>query len=79
MAAHVIYTRPLQDDEIRMHLEKRETIVFKGLGREWQDIERQVERLGFGDLYIVSQRGSRNGDTRVSLLEAQALTRSEEH
>ncbi len=70
MAAPVIYTRPLEDEKMRTLLEKRETIVFKGLGREWQRIERQVERLGFGELYIVSQRGSRDGDTRVSLLKA---------
>jgi len=69
MAAHVIYTRPLEDEELRKHLEKQDTIVFKGLAREWQQIERQVERLGFGELYVVSQRGPRNGDTRVSLLK----------
>ncbi len=70
MVAQLIYTRPLEDDEMRTLLEKRETIVFRGLGREWQQIERQVERLGFGESYIVSQRGSRDGDTRVSLLKA---------
>ncbi len=72
MAAHVIYTRPLEDEELRAHLERRETIVFKGLGREWQHIERQVERLGFGEVYIVSQRGLRNVDTRVGLLNLNA-------
>ncbi len=72
MAAHVIYTRPLVDEEMRAHLERRDSLVFKGLGGEWQHIERQVERLGFGESYIVSQRGSRNVDTRVSLLRAEA-------
>jgi hypothetical protein len=29
-------------------------VVFSGREIRWQEIERQVERLGFGDLYIVS-------------------------
>ncbi len=69
MAAPVTYTRSLQDQELRKHLENGETVIFKGLGREWQRIERQVERLGFGDLFVVSQRGSLDGDTRITLLK----------
>ena len=68
MGARVIYTSRLGDDEMRAHLEKEDILLFKGLGGEWQLIERQVERLGFGEAYVVSQRGSRDGDTRVSLL-----------
>jgi hypothetical protein len=68
MAAHIICTSQLGDDELRAHLERRDTLLFRGLGREWQQIEKQVERLGFGDLYVVSQRGSRTGDTKVGLL-----------
>ncbi len=70
MAAHAMYTRPLEDEEMRKHLENGETIVFKGLAREWQHIERQVERLGFGELYVVSQRGSSSGDTKVTLFKS---------
>ncbi len=70
MAAKVIYTSRLADDELRTHLENRDNLLFKGLGREWQQIERQVERLGFGELYVVSQRGLPSGDTRVSLMRA---------
>ena len=68
MPAKVIYTRLLEDEELRAHLEQRDLLVFKGLGRAWQDIERQVERLSFGDEYIVSQTGSKTGDTKVSPL-----------
>ena len=70
MAAKVIYTSRLEDHELRTHLENQDTVLFKGLGGEGQEIERQVERLGFGELYVVSQRGSREGDTKVSLLRA---------
>lgn len=71
MPAHVIiYTGLIPDEQMRAHLEKQETLIFKGLTREWQDIERQVERLGFGDLFVVSQRASNGGSTKVS---AEAL------
>jgi len=70
MSPQVIYTKLLQDDEMRAHLERNDTLLFKGLAREWQRIERQVERLGFGELYIVSQRGTPHGNTKVSRLRA---------
>jgi hypothetical protein len=50
-----VYTRLLSDEELRPHLERGDGIAFKGLGREWEEIERQVERLGFGDTYVVSR------------------------
>jgi hypothetical protein len=55
-----VYTRLLNDAELRPHLERGDAIAFKGMGREWEQIERQVERLGFGDAYAVS-RSSRAG------------------
>jgi len=55
-----VYTRLLNDEELRPHLERGDVVAFKGLGREWEEIERQVERLGFGDAYAVS-RSSRAG------------------
>jgi len=65
VGAKLIYTRLLGDQEMRGHLENRDTLLFEGLPREWQQIERQVERLGFGDRYVVSQRVSRQGFTQV--------------
>ena len=65
------YDRPLSDDELRSHLERGDTVLFKGTPKAWQDIERQVERLGFGDDYAVSRtRGAaREQDvTRVTPL-----------
>ena len=50
-----VYTRLLNDEELRSHLERGDVIAFEGLGREWEAIERQVERLGFGDAYAVSR------------------------
>ncbi len=54
------------DDQMHPHLENRDTLLFKGLGREWQQIEKQIERLGFGDAYLVSQVGSRSSSAKVS-------------
>jgi hypothetical protein len=50
-----VYTRLLSDEELRPHLERGDVVVFEGLGCEWEEIERQVERLGFGDAYAVSR------------------------
>jgi len=50
-----VYTRLLSDEELRPCLGRGDFIAFKGLGREWEEIERQVERLGFGDAYAVSR------------------------
>jgi len=49
--ANITYNRLLQDDEIKPHLEQPATLMFEGLGREWQHIERQVKRLGFGEQF----------------------------
>src|SRR5262245_40365641 len=53
-----IYTRPLNDQELRSHLERGDTVTFSEAVKDWAQIERQVERLGFGGDYAVS-RGSR--------------------
>lgn len=47
----------LDDDELRPLLERGDTIVFDNLAREWENLERQVERLGYERTYAVS-RGS---------------------
>ena len=52
------YARALRDEELLPHLERGDTIVFTDAVKHWQDIEGQVERLGFGDSFAVS-RGSR--------------------
>jgi hypothetical protein len=49
-----------------VHLEQGDSLFFEGLWREWQTIERQVDRLGFGDKYIVTQRKSKRSGTRVN-------------
>jgi hypothetical protein len=62
-----ILVRPVSDNELRAQLEARDTILFVGEQVSWQDIERQVERLGFGELYIVSATQARGtGAPRIS-------------
>ena len=64
-----VYDRLLSDDELRPHLERGDSVVFSGIAKAWQEIERQVERLGFGDIYAVSltKGAARERDvTRVS-------------
>lgn len=73
MRAATIYSRLLNDQEMAAHLEKEDTLLFKELGRERQQVERQVERLGFGDRYVVSQIGARQSSTKVSPLHARSI------
>lgn len=50
-----VYDRLLSDEELRPHLERGDSVVFSGITKTWQEIEGQVERLGFGDNYAVSR------------------------
>jgi len=52
-----------------MHLERGDTLFFEDLWREWRAIERQVERLGFGERYVVAERKSKKSGTKVYPLE----------
>ena len=67
------YTRLLADAELKAHLEKGDTVILERNVKPWQEIEQQVDRLGFGDTYAVSrtQHASPSGAhsvTRVSPL-----------
>jgi hypothetical protein len=69
-----IHTQPLSDDELRPQLAAMATILFDGQTVEWDEIEQQVERLGFGDLYIVSCTQGRSGnDTKIRLKPVLAV------
>jgi hypothetical protein len=52
-----VYFRPPRDEELRHHLQNGETITFTDAVKNWEAIERQVERLGFEDAYAVSRAG----------------------
>jgi hypothetical protein len=66
------HTRVLTDAELCRELQARETICFVGLDLQWQELERQVERLGFGELYIVSAKQRAHEQERISLKPLQA-------
>lgn len=50
-----IHTRILRDEELRPQLETGDVIFFLGRRVKLEEIERQIERLGFGELYIASE------------------------
>jgi len=50
----------LSDYEMREQLKRGETFCFM-FGAKWQEIEQQIERLGFGDDYFVTQIKARRG------------------
>ena len=62
------YDRLLSDDELRPHLERGDIVVFTDTAKAWQQIERQVERLGFGDDYAVSRtsKAGASGEQHVT-------------
>jgi len=49
----------LSDDQMFAQLQRGETFFFKL--SKWQQIERQIERLGFDESYFVSQLDSGRG------------------
>jgi hypothetical protein len=58
----------MSDEELRLELVARDTILFKVEGLSWHEIEGQVERLGFDGSYIVSElRDNAVGHNRISL------------
>jgi len=63
-----IHILPLADEELRQQLEAGATVIFDGQTIQWHEIERQVERLGFGNLYVVSATQGPPGDnSKISL------------
>jgi hypothetical protein len=58
------YNRPLSEDELLGHLRSHDDdrIVLRVPGLRWQEIERQVERLGYGDLFLVSSTKGCHGE-----------------
>jgi hypothetical protein len=49
-----IHTRSLSDEELRPALAANDLIRIRAAGLSLRKIEQQIDRLGFGDLYIVS-------------------------
>ena len=63
-----IHILPLADEQLRPQLEAGGTIIFDGQTVQWHEIERQVERLGFGDLYLVSAtQGPHTNGAKINL------------
>src|SRR5215510_9691036 len=56
------HIRALTDDQLRPQLEAGDIIFFLGPQFRLQEIERQVERLGFAEGYIVSATRGPNSD-----------------
>jgi len=69
VAERQTYNALIEDAQMLMHLERGDTLFFEDLWREWRAIERQVERLGFGERYVVAERKSKKSGTKVYPLE----------
>jgi hypothetical protein len=55
------YSRLPSERELLIHLRAQEEIVVRVQGIRWQEIERQIEGLGFGDSFLVSETNGRHG------------------
>jgi hypothetical protein len=63
----------MSDAQMRAQLERQEVFFFKKPASNWQSIERQIERLGFGDAYFVTcVSGGRGELTKITPAMAQA-------
>ena len=56
------YTRALSETELLQHLRSQDELLLRAPGLRWQEVERQIERLGFGDRFFVSALTSARGD-----------------
>jgi len=60
------FTRQLSDEELLPHLLSQNQLVLKVPGLRWQEVERQVERLGFGESFFVAEtEGTRGRCCRI--------------
>jgi hypothetical protein len=59
----------LRDEELRRELACRNTLLFVDQKVEWHEVERQVERLGFGELYVVTQITGRVAHTPTIIVK----------
>ena len=62
MSARHVLSSILSDDQMLAHLESGDSLVFKELGKDSRRLERQIERLGFGNDYFVSLTKGRHGE-----------------
>ena len=67
-----IHFRALTDDQLRRQLAAGDIIFFVGRQFRLQEIEKQVERLGFGKDYIVSLTRGPNSDRAKIRLKPDA-------
>lgn len=67
------FIMPIADDDLQRRLQARDTLFFVGQdeGRQ-EEIQQQVERLGFGDLYIVSATRWPHSDAATIRVEPTA-------
>ena len=58
----IVVTIPLSNESLRGHLECGDSLLFADACLDWHEIERRVERLGFGESYIVCAAKGRHTD-----------------
>ena len=56
------HIKALTDEQLRPHLEAGDIIFFLDKQLKLHEVEQQVDRLGFGDMYIVSSSRGPQGD-----------------
>lgn len=67
MKARPTHNAPLSDEELSRLLSGQGEVLLNGSEKVWREVERQVERLGFGEAFLVSFRlAARGGVIRIS-------------
>jgi hypothetical protein len=73
-----IHIRGLSDDELRPQLEAGNSLFILDPTLRLREIEQQVERLGFGEEYIVSATQGSGGERAKIRLKPQACRKWKE-
>jgi hypothetical protein len=56
------YTKALSDSELAIHLRALDHVILSVLGLHGRDLERQLDRLGFGERFLVTETKSEHGE-----------------
>jgi hypothetical protein len=69
------YARTLTDEELLRHLLAQDQLIVRVPGLGLREVERQVERLGFGEAFMVAETaGPRGKCCRIAPVLGSAFT-----
>src|SRR5262245_21890614 len=74
------YDSPLTESELLGHLRARDKVVINSRAIKRQELEREIERLGFGDHFLVFATKGKHGECfKIEPWKGASPAREEQH